>query len=121
MRIGSTINSTKTGYMIAGRDSCRTSGVSSGEMLDGVVFEVVEFVFLGTLVTWDNDVFRDDQTRIAAAYRGFADTSTILTSGVQYRPRTKYHCVVVSKAVLQFSFVHRHYPSRGCDFKISYL
>ena len=71
-RIGLTINSTKTKYMVAGRDSGRSSGVGAEVVFDGDVFEVVEeFVYLGTLVTCDNDVSREVKRRIAAANRAF--------------------------------------------------
>ena len=40
--------------------------------LDGVRYEVVdEFVYLGTLVTCDNDVSREVKRRVAAANRTF--------------------------------------------------
>jgi sorting nexin-29 len=71
-RIGLTINSTKTKYMVAGRDKGRSSGFGAEVVIDGDVFEVVEeFVYLGTLVTCDNDVSREVKRRIAAANRAF--------------------------------------------------
>lgn len=71
-RIGLTISSTKTKYMIAGRQRGSNSGVGSEVVLDGDKFEVVEeFVYLGTLLTCDNDVTREVKRRIAAANRAF--------------------------------------------------
>ena len=71
-RIGLIINSAKTKYMVAGRERGSPSGVGTVVVIDGDTFEVVdEFVYLGTMVTCDNDVSREVKRRIAAANRAF--------------------------------------------------
>ncbi|XP_039452865.2 uncharacterized protein LOC120431811 [Culex pipiens pallens] len=57
-KIGLTINTAKTKYLVAGRArGSAGDGVSEVE-IDGERYEVVdEFVYLGTIVTCDNDLF----------------------------------------------------------------
>ena len=48
------------------------SEVGAAVVLDGETFKVVdEFIYLGTLVTCDNEVSREIKRRIAAANRAF--------------------------------------------------
>ncbi|XP_058839579.1 uncharacterized protein LOC131695065 [Topomyia yanbarensis] len=71
-RIGPTISIIKTKYMIAGRIRGSNSEVGVEVVLGGDKFEVVEeFVYLGPLVTCDNDVTREVKRRLAAANRAF--------------------------------------------------
>ncbi|XP_038116615.1 uncharacterized protein LOC119768902 [Culex quinquefasciatus] len=71
-KIGLTINTAKTKYLVAGRArGSAGDGVSEVE-IDGERYEVVdEFVYLGTLVTCDNDVSCEVKRRISAANRAF--------------------------------------------------
>jgi hypothetical protein len=71
-RLGLIINSAKTKYMVAGRERGSPTGVGNLVDLEGERFEVVdEFIYLGTLVTRDNDVSREVKRRVAAANRAF--------------------------------------------------
>ena len=71
-RLGLTINTAKTKYMVAGRERGSSGGVGAEVEIDGERFEVVdEFVYLGTLVTCDNDMSREVKRRVAAASRAF--------------------------------------------------
>lgn len=71
-RLGLIINSAKTKYMVAGRERGSPSGVGAEVELDGERFEVVEeFIYLGTLVTCDNDMSCEVKRRVAAANRAF--------------------------------------------------
>lgn len=70
--IGLTINCTKTKYMVADRDRGIPSGVGAEVVFEADVFKVIEeFVYLGILVTCDNDVSREVKRRIAAANGAF--------------------------------------------------
>jgi len=58
-RIGHTINSTKTKYMVAVRDRSKPCGVGAEVVLKWDVFAAVEeFVYLETLVTCGNRLYR---------------------------------------------------------------
>ena len=71
-RLGLYINSAKTKYMVAGRVRGSPSEVGAAVVLDGETFEVVdEFIYLGTLVTCDNEVSREIKRPVAAANRAF--------------------------------------------------
>ena len=88
--IGLTINATKTKYMVAGRSRGSNSDVGSEVVFGGEKFEVVdEFVYLGTLVTCDNDVTREVKRRIAAASRAFYGLRSQLKSR-SLQTRTKF-------------------------------
>ncbi|XP_055634001.1 uncharacterized protein LOC129774310 [Toxorhynchites rutilus septentrionalis] len=60
-RLGLITNFAKTKYMVAGTERGGSDGVGTEVEIDGERFEVVdEFVYLGTLVTCDNDMSRED-------------------------------------------------------------
>ncbi|XP_052561917.1 uncharacterized protein LOC128092322 [Culex pipiens pallens] len=67
-KIGLTINTAKTKYLVAGRArGSAGDGVSEVE-IDGERYEVVdEFVYLGTLVTCDNDIRAAELAAVLAA------------------------------------------------------
>ena len=71
-RLGLVPNSAKTKYMVAGKERGSPRGVGAEVEIGGERFEVVdEFVYLGTLVTCDNDMSREVKQRVAAANRAF--------------------------------------------------
>ncbi|XP_058465398.1 uncharacterized protein LOC131438975 [Malaya genurostris] len=70
-RIWLTINSTKTKYMVAGRERGSPNGVVPEGEIDGVLYDVVdEFIYLGTLVTCD-DISREVKSTKLALHKSF--------------------------------------------------
>ena len=89
-RIGHTINTAKTKYMVGGRERGSSTGVGAAVEMDGDTFEVVdEFIYLGTLVTCDNEVSHEVKRRIAAANRAYYGLRSQLRSR-SLQIRTKF-------------------------------
>ena len=71
-RIGLKINVSKTKYMLAGGTDRDRERSGSSITIDGDEFEVVdEFVYLGSLVTADNDTSREIRRRIISGSRAY--------------------------------------------------
>ena len=83
-KVGLKVNTSKTKYLLAGcgtgedRDRMRSGSVT----MDGDEFEVVEeFVYLGSLVTSDDNCSREIRRRIIAGSRAFYGLHKTLRSG----------------------------------------
>lgn len=71
-RIGLKINTSKTKYMLAGATERDRNRLGSSVVIDGDEFEVVEeFVYLGSLVTADNNTSREIRRRIISGSRAY--------------------------------------------------
>ena len=116
-RIGLTINSAKTKYMVAGRERGSPSGVGSEVELDGVRYEVVdEFVYLGTLVTCDNDVSREIKRRVAAANRTFYGMRSQLKSrSLQTRTKLALYKSLILPVAL---YGHEAWTVKETDYRV---
>lgn len=88
-RIGLKINTSKTKYMLAGATERDRNRLGSSVVIDGDEFEVVEeFVYLGSLVTADNNTSREIRRRIISGSRAYYGLHKSLRSK-KLRPRTK--------------------------------
>jgi endonuclease/exonuclease/phosphatase family metal-dependent hydrolase len=89
-RIGLRINTAKTKYMLAGGTEADRARLGSTVTIDGDEFEVVdEFVYLGSLVTADNDTSREIRRRIVSGSRAYYGLHKQLRSN-RLSLRTKY-------------------------------
>ena len=71
-RIGLKINTSKTKYMLAGGSEHDRARLGNTVTIDGDEFEVVdEFVYLGSLVTENNDTSREIRRRIISGSRAY--------------------------------------------------
>ena len=71
-RVGLRINVSKTKYMLAGGTERDRQRLCSSITIDGDEFEVVdEFIYLGSLVTADNDTSREIRRRIISGSRAY--------------------------------------------------
>ena len=88
-KIGLKINTSKTKYMLAGGTEHDRARLGSSVTIDGDEFEVVdEFVYLGSLVTADNDTSREIRRRIISGSRAYYGLHKQLRSN-RLSPRTK--------------------------------
>ncbi|XP_055610743.1 uncharacterized protein LOC129757503 [Uranotaenia lowii] len=90
-RIGLMINTSKTKYKLAcGSETDRTRLSSNNKVtIDGDELEIVEdFVYLGSLVTADNDTSREIRRRIISGSRAYYGLHKQLRSR-RFSPRTK--------------------------------
>jgi endonuclease/exonuclease/phosphatase family metal-dependent hydrolase len=89
-KVGLKINESKTKYMIAAGNSRTVRDVGQSVAFGDKTFEVVnEFVYLGSLVTPNNDVSLEIKRRIQTANRCFSGLRKQLQSGHLSRP-TKF-------------------------------
>ncbi|XP_058064584.1 uncharacterized protein LOC131214222 [Anopheles bellator] len=71
-KVGLLINASKTKYMLASGTEADRQRLGSSIVIDGDEFEVVdEFVYLGSLVTSDNDTSREIRRRIISGSRAY--------------------------------------------------
>ena len=88
-KVGLRVNVAKTKYMLAGGTESLRARIGPKVTIDGDEFEVVEeFVYLGSLVTSDNDCSREIRRRIIAGSRAYYGLHKTLRSGHLSR-RTK--------------------------------
>src|SRR5450830_141447 len=88
-KIGLKINTSKTKYMLACGTEHDRARLGSSVTIDGDEFEVVdEFVYLGSLVTADNDTSREIRRRIISGSRAYYGLHKQLRSN-RLIPRTK--------------------------------
>ena len=71
-KVGLEVNAAKTKYMLAGGAERDRACLGSSVTIDGDTFEVVdEFVYLGSLLTADNNVSREIRRRIISGSRAY--------------------------------------------------
>ncbi|KRF97428.1 uncharacterized protein Dwil_GK26988, partial [Drosophila willistoni] len=71
-KVGLVVNAAKTKYMLAGGAERDRARLGSSVTIDGDTFEVVdEFVYLGSLLTADNNVSREIRRRIISGSRAY--------------------------------------------------
>ena len=88
-KVGLKVNVAKTKYLLAGGTETLRGSIGQSVTMDGDVFEVVdEFIYLGSLVTSDNDCSREIRRRIIAGSRAYYGLHKTLRSGHLSR-RTK--------------------------------
>lgn len=116
-RIGLIINSVKTKYLVAGRERGSPNGVGPEVEMDGMRFEVVdEFIYLGTLVTCDNDVSREVKRRVAAASRTFYGLRSQLKSrSLQTRTKLALYTSLIRPVAL---YDHEAWTLKYADYRI---
>ena len=88
-KVGLKVNTSKTKYLLAGGTERDRARIGRSVIIDGDEFEVVdEFVYLGSLVTSDNNCSREIRRRIIAGSRAYYGLHKTLRSG-KLHPRTK--------------------------------
>ena len=91
-KVGLVVNASKTKYMLVGGTERDRARLGSSVTIDGDTFEVVEeFVYLGSLLTADNNVSREIRRRIICGSRAYYGLQKKLRSK-KIRHRTK--CVM---------------------------
>ncbi|XP_052563941.1 uncharacterized protein LOC128092892 [Culex pipiens pallens] len=89
-KVGLKVNVAKTKYLLAGGTESLRTRIGPSVTIDGDEFEVVEeFVYLGSLVTSDNNCSREIRRRIITGSRAYYGLHKTLRSGHLSR-RTKY-------------------------------
>lgn len=87
--IGLAINTSKTKYMLAYGSDRNRNQLGSSVTIDGDVFEVVnEFIYLGSMLTSDNDNSREIRRRVVSGNRAYYGLQKQLRSN-RLLPRTK--------------------------------
>lgn len=88
-KVGLVVSASKTKYMLVGGTERDRARLGSSVTIDGDTFEVVdEFVYLGSLLTADNDVSREIRRRIINGSRAYYGLQKKLRSK-KIQPRTK--------------------------------
>ncbi|XP_062704756.1 uncharacterized protein LOC134287060 [Aedes albopictus] len=88
-KVGLVVNASKTKYMLVGGTENDRIRLGSNVTIDGDSFEVVEeFVYLGSLLTADNNVSREIRRRIISGSRAYYGLQKKLRSK-KIHPRTK--------------------------------
>ncbi|XP_062717045.1 uncharacterized protein LOC134292171 [Aedes albopictus] len=88
-KVGLVVNASKTKYMLVGGTEHDRIRLGSNVTIDGDTFEVVEeFVYLGSLLTADNNVSREIWRRIISGIRAYYGLQKKLRSK-KIHPRTK--------------------------------
>ncbi|XP_062712812.1 uncharacterized protein LOC134289966 [Aedes albopictus] len=88
-KVGLVVNAAKTKYMLVGGTERDRTSLGSNVTIDGDTFEVVEeFVYLGSLLTADNNVSREIRRRIISGSRAYYGLQKKLRSK-KIHPRTK--------------------------------
>ena len=96
-KIGLEINTSKTKYMLAYATDSARDELGRAVTIDGDEFEVVdEFVYLGSMVTKDNDTSREIRRRIVSGSRAYYGLHKQLRSN-RLSPRTK--CTLYSTLI----------------------
>ncbi|XP_062714811.1 uncharacterized protein LOC134291290 [Aedes albopictus] len=88
-KVGLVVNASKTKYMLVGGTENDRIHLGSNVTIDGDTFEVVEeFVYLGSLLTADNNVSREIRRHIISGSRAYFGLQKKLRSK-KIHPRTK--------------------------------
>ena len=112
-RIGLKINVSKTKYMLAGGTDRDRERLGSSITIDGDEFEVVdEFVYLGSLVTADNDTSREIRRRIISGSRVYYGLhKTLRSRKLHHRTKwAKYNSLIRPKKTCK----HLKFSKGGC-------